>query len=169
MMKQYEEPLFIDVRQNSPEGEDARILNDIIRRLTEDQPFAVLATQGKGITVASLIAFATSRDLKHFIFATPRNTGKFDLIAGDENVSILIDDRSLQQERINQISALTIIGKARIIYDEGEIAEAIELFTKKHPNLTNFVKAQTTAIIRVEVVRFIYVSRFQEVWEWDPT
>ena len=42
-MKQHEEPLFIDVSKNSPEGEDARILVDVIRRLLEEQPFAVLA------------------------------------------------------------------------------------------------------------------------------
>ncbi|NCB41962.1 MAG: hypothetical protein EOM59_05025 [Clostridia bacterium] len=141
MMKQYEEPLFIDVKQNSPQGEDAKTLADVIRKLSEDQPFAVLAT--------------------------PINSGKFDLIAGDENVAILVDDRSNQQDSINQISALTITGKARIISDESEIAEWALLLTKKHPYLTAFVKAPTTALVLVEVVRFLYVSKFQEVWGYD--
>jgi general stress protein 26 len=168
MMKQYEEPLFIDVSKNSPRGEDARILENTIRRLLEDQPFAVLATQGKGITNASLISFAETHDLKHIIFATPINTGKFDLIAGDENVAILVDDRSQQQDSINQICALTITGKARILEDENEMTNWAGLLTKKHPNLTDFVKAPTTAVILVDVVRFLYVSKFQEVWEYDP-
>ncbi len=167
-MKQYEEPLFIDARKSLPEGENARILEESIRRLCEDQPFAVLATQGKGITNASLISFANRNDLKYIVFATPINTGKFDLIAGDENVAILVDDRSQQQDSINQISALTITGKARILHDENEISEWAGLLTKKHPNLTAFVKAPTTAVVLVEVVRYLYVSKFQEVWEYDP-
>jgi general stress protein 26 len=169
MMKQYEEPLFIDVNKNSPEGEDARILEDVIRRLLEEQPFAVLATQGKGITNASLISFAKTDDLKHIVFATPINSGKFDLIDGDENVSILVDDRSQQQDSINQISALTITGKARILRDKNEITNWAGLLTGKYPNLTAFVKAPNTAVILVEVVRFFYVSKFQEVQEFDPT
>ena len=167
-MKQYEEPLFIDVSKNSPEGEDARILEDVIRRLLEEQPFAVLATQGKGITNASLISFAKTPDLKHIVFATPINSGKFDLIDGDENISILVDDRSQQQDNINQISALTITGKARILQEENEITNWAGLLTNKYPNLTAFVTAPTTAVILVEVVRFLYVSKFQEVREYDP-
>jgi len=167
-MKQYEEPIFIDVSKNSPDGGDARKLQDIIIRLLEEQPFAVLATQGKGITNASLISFAKTNDLKHIVFATPINSGKFELIDGDENISILVDDRSKQQNSINQISALTITGKARILQDENEIANWDGLLTEKYPNLTAFVKAPTTAVILVEVVRLLYVSKFQEVWEFDP-
>ncbi len=133
----------------------------------EDQPFAVLATQGKGITDASLINFAKSDDLKYIVFATPINTSKFDFIASDENVAILVDDRSQQQDSINQISALSITGKARILHDVNEITEWAGLLIKKHPNLTAFVKAPTTVVILVEVAQFLYVSKFQEVWEYD--
>ena len=63
MVKKYEEPIYIDLHKNSPEGDEARELEDDIRRLCEGQPFAVLATQGKGITKASLISFAASSDL----------------------------------------------------------------------------------------------------------
>lgn len=167
-MKQYEEPLFIDISKNSPKGKDASILKDTISRLLDEQPFAVLATQGKGVTNASLISFARTNDLKNIVFATPINSGKFDLIEGDENVSILVDDRSKQQDSINQISALTITGKARILRDENEIIKWAGLLTGKYPNLTSFATATTTAVILVEVVRFLYVSKFQEVQELDP-
>ena len=168
MVKKYDEPLFIDVQKNSPEGEEAKVLEDDIRNLCESQPFAVLATQGKSISNASLISFAISSDLKYIVFATPIKTGKFDLITEQENVSILVDDRSLQQDRINQISALTIIGKGKVLYDESDIVEWAELLTIKHPNLNSFVKSPTTSVIIVEVVRYLYVKKFQEVKEWDP-
>lgn len=168
MVKKYDEPLFIDVKKDSPIGEKAKVLEDEIRRLCDSQPFAVLATQGNEITNASLISFAISPDLKHIIFATPINTGKFNLITEKENVSILVDDRSLQQDSINKISALTIIGKGKILSDQNDILKWSELLTQKHPNLNSFVKAPTTSVIIVEVVRYFYVKKFQEVKEWDP-
>ena len=168
MDKKYEKPLFIDVQKNSPDGEGLKALEDDIRSLCKSQPFAVLATQGKGITNASLISFAVSHDLKSIVFATPINTAKFDLIACEEDVSILVDDRSLQQDNINQISALTIIGKGRILSDENEIIKCSELITEKHPNLKDFLKAETTSVIIIDVVNYLYVKKFQEVMEWNP-
>ncbi len=167
MVKKFEEPIFLKIQKNYPNGENAKSLENDIRELLEIQAFAVLATQGKGITVTSLITFASSIDLKYIVFATPRQTGKFNLITNDENISILVDDRSLHQDNINNISALTITGKARILSNDKEILEWGNRLTRKHPNLTSFVMAPTSAVILVEVVRYQYVKKFQEVWEWD--
>jgi len=167
MVKQ-EEPLFLDVKKNSLQGEESRELVDDIRKLCESQPFAVLATQGKGITHASLISFSVSYDLKYIVFATPVNTGKFDFITAEENVSVLVDDRSLQQDSINQISALTIIGKGKVLSDQSDIVKWSEQLTRKHPNLNAFVKAATTSVIIIEVEKYLYVKNFQEIRQWDP-
>ncbi|KAF0092043.1 MAG: pyridoxamine 5'-phosphate oxidase-related FMN-binding protein [Fusobacteria bacterium] len=169
MVKKIEEPILINVQKHSPKAENARELENDIRKLLESQAFAVLATQGKGITVASLVTFDSSIDLKNIVFVTPRNSEKFNLIDRDENISILVDDRSMHQDSINEISALTIIGKARILSNEKEILEWGARLTRKHPNLTSFVKAPTSAVILVDVVRYQYVKKFQEVWEWDPS
>lgn len=165
MVREYEEPLFIDVRKNSPAGYEAKALEEEIRMLFKSQPFAVLATQGKGITNTSLISFAASYDLKHIVFATPIASGKFNLISSEENVSILVDDRSLQQENINQISALSIFGKAKNISDKNEILKWGEVLIEKHPNLKTFVNAPTTSVVLVKVDRYLYVRKFQEVRE----
>lgn len=168
-MNKKEEPIFINIKKNYHDGENSISLEEDIRKLLESQEFAVLATQGKGITVASLITFASSFDLKNLVFATPRDTGKFNLISSNENISILVDDRSLHQDSINKISALTITGEARILSNENEILEWGGLLLKKHPNLTSFLDASTIAVILVEVVKYHYVKRFQEVWEWNPS
>lgn len=169
MVKKLKEPIYLNIQKNYPNVENAISLENDIRKLLESQAFAVLATQGKGLTVASLVTFDSSFDLKNIVFATPRNTEKFNLIDKDENISILVDDRSMHQDSINEISALTIIGRARILSNEKEILEWGNLLTKKHPNLASFVKAPTSAVILVEVVRYQYVKKFQEVWEWDPS
>lgn len=167
-MPKQDEPLFLDVKKNSLKGEESIELVDDIRKLCESQPFAVLATQGKGITHASLISFSVSYDLKYIVFATPVNTGKFDFITAEENVSVLVDDRSLQQDSINQISALTIIGKGRALSDQSDIVKWSEQLIKKHPNLNAFVKASTTSLILIEVEKYLYVKNFQEIKQWDP-
>jgi hypothetical protein len=168
MKVQIERPLLIDVRQNVAEGEALKTLQRNIRALCGNQPFAVLATQGKDITDASLVTIAVSRDLKHIAFATPVGTGKYNLLAANENVSLLVDDRTLHLERLNRISALTVIGKARILSGEREIQKWSKLLTDKHPSLAEFVNAPTSAIILVKVTRYLYVKHFQDLWEWDP-
>lgn len=168
MVKKLEEPLYIDLHKNSLKGETVIELQGDIRKLCENELFGVLATQGKEITHASLISFAVSSDLKYIVFATPINTGKFNLIAAEENIAVLVDDRSSHKDSINEISALTIIGKGKILADENEIFKWATLLTEKHPNLNTFVKAQSTAIILVEVGRYLYVKKFQEMREWNP-
>ncbi len=168
MDKKYDEPQYIDVDRISPEGIQAKDLKEEIKKLCDSQPFAVLATQGKDTTNASLISFMMSDDLKYMVFATPVNTVKYDFIVAQENVSVLVDDRSLQQDRINEISALTIVGKGKILSKEEEILKWSEKLTKKHPNLKTFVEAKTTSLVLIEVVRHLYVNKFQQMREWDP-
>lgn len=169
MRKEYDEPMFIDVKKGTADSEHAKkSIRDGIMSLCEDQSFAVLATQGLGQPYATLIGFATSPDLKYVVFTTPKQTRKYSLIEGDKSVSLLVDNRAHQPDSINRISALTIMGTARILSEEGEITEWSGLFIDKHPYLANFVKSPSTAIVLVEVARYFYVSRFQEVFEWSP-
>ena len=163
-----EKPFLNDVRQNFPKGQQVENLQKEIRKLCEEQPFAVLATQGKDITDASLVTIAVSKNLKYIAFATPVNTGKYKLISENENISILVDDRTLHQDSINQISALTVIGKARILSDNNETLQWAAILTEKHPFLHDFVKAPSSAMILIEVERYLYVKRFQDLWEWNP-
>ena len=168
MDKSYDEPQYIDVDRIFPEGEQEKKLQVEIKKLCDSQPFAVLATQGKDITNASLISFAMSDDLKYIVFATPVNTTKYDFVFAQENVSVLVDDRSLQQDHINEISALTIVGKGKILLDGEEILRWSGRLIQKHPNLKTFVEAETTSLILIQVVKHLYVNKFQQMREWDP-
>lgn len=169
MKKNYDEPMFIDVRRGEVEEEEGLAgIEEAIRRLCEEQSFAVLATQGQGQPYATLISFATSPDMKHVVFATPVQTRKYSLIQGDQMISMLIDNRSSQPDSLNRISALTITGKANVISDEKSIELWSSRLLGKHPYLSHFVKSASTALILVEVTRYFYVRRFQEVFQWTP-
>jgi heme iron utilization protein len=90
-------------------------------------------------------------------------------LEGDKNVSLLIDNRAQQPDSLNKISAVTITGKARILSDKDEMEKWSGLYLEKHPYLNGFVKSPSTAMVLVEVLRYFYVSRFQEVFEWSPS
>ena len=143
-------------------------LEEAIREMCEGESFAVLATQGNGQPYASLIGFATSADLTHLVFATPKQTRKYALLEKNNLVALLVDTRSSQPDHINELSALTITGKSEIISNPDEKNQWSALLSEKHPYLQDFLASQDTAIVVVEVSKYLYVRRFQEVSEWIP-
>lgn len=143
-------------------------LEDEIRKLCDGESFAVLATQGSGQPYASLIGFATSEDLTHLVFATPKQTRKYALLEKNNQVALLIDNRSSQPDSINSLSALTITGTGKILSLQVEKTKWGGLLTAKHPYLRDFLASPETAIVVVEVDKYLYVQRFQEVSEWVP-
>jgi len=78
-----------------------------------------------------------------------------------------VDNRSHMPESLNRISALTVTGKARLLKPE-DGTEWSEILIKKHPYQETFIKTPSTALVVVEVYRYFYVRRFQEVTEWSP-
>lgn len=172
MAKDYDEPMFIDVkRSDSADDSDSSVSHKIInsmRDLCVDQSFAVLATQGTDQPYTSLISFATTENLKHIVFATPIQTRKYNLLKHNQKISVLIDNRSSQPDSINRISALTAIGTVEFLTEQGDIDKWSDLLIDKHKYLNNFINAGSTAIILINVSRYFYVRRFQEVVEWTP-
>ena len=162
----YDEPKYIKKTKGIEDKE--KPVRESIRELCKSQSFAVLATQGKGQPYTSLIGFATSDDMKYVVFATPKQTRKYSLLEEDNRVSLMVDNRAQQPDSINFISALTITGNGRILNDAEEIEKWSGLLTEKHPYLSSFVRSDSTAVILVEVYRYYYVRRFQEVFEWIP-
>ncbi len=172
MSKNYDEPMFIDVKRNDTENDKKLDLSDSIvqsiKELCEDQSFAVLSTKGTDQPYSSLIGFATSENLDYIVFATPIQTRKFNLLNHNEKVSVLIDNRSNQPDSINRISALTAIGSVKVLSEESDIKKWSEIYLNKHPYLNKFIHASSTAIILIKVSKYFYVRRFQEVVEWTP-
>ena len=141
---------------------------DRIRRLLTQQPYGVLCTQGESRPYASLVALAASEDLKRLVFSTPVATRKYRLLTECEHVALLIDSRSASPADVMQIEALTVTGSARVVAPGSEFDSLAGLLTTRHPHLAAFVRAQSSALVCVEVVRYFHVCRFQEVRQWVP-
>lgn len=167
MKKQYDEPIYTN-KVTLSNNDDAGLVRNDIQSLLDSESFAVLSTQGEGQPYSSLICYAATNDLKQIVFATPSDTRKFNLILKSKNTSMLIDNRSSMPDSLNTISAITITGKANIVEDKTEINKFSNQLISVHPYLRAFVESPTTKIIVVDVCRYFYVRKFQEVIEWSP-
>ncbi len=162
-MKNYEKPEYIYAKRDS----ELTNIEDLIREVFNNESFAVLATKGDRESYTSLISFANSDDLKIIGFASPIDTKKIQMLKENENVSILIDNRSKSEKNLNELVGITCIGKAKILKNKKEIDKWSKILINKHNYLDEFINAETTAIVLVYVSNFYYVSSFQEVIEWN--
>jgi heme iron utilization protein len=165
--KEYDEPEFIDVTRGQADPNGDQIVSEI-KDLCFEQPFAVLSTQGDGQPYTNLISFAFSESLDQFVFATPAQTRKYSLICKNAKISLLIDNRSEQPDSINLIRAATVTGRAKVLEEPKEIEQWSTVLIKRHNYLEKFIKSPSSGLILVDVIRFFYVRRFQEVYQWIP-
>jgi nitroimidazol reductase NimA-like FMN-containing flavoprotein (pyridoxamine 5'-phosphate oxidase superfamily) len=143
-------------------------IQDRIRRLIDSQSYAVLCTQGQSQPYGSLVAFSASDDLKNIIFSTPVATRKFRLLSECENVALVVDSRSVSAQDLMQIEAVTATGLARIVERGPDFDRWSRLLIDRHAHLTSFVRDESSALVRVEIVRYFHVGSFQEVEQWSP-
>lgn len=135
-----------------------------LKKLLQTQPLAVLATQDRGQPYASLVAFASSGDLKSLYFATTRSTRKYANLSGDSRVAMLVDNRSNKASDFRWAMAATATGRAGEVNPRKK-KRALDLYLDKHPHLRDFVLSPTCALCEIQVRTFVVVTRFQHVVE----
>lgn len=167
MGKDYNKPQYIKVKKEERSGTKNKVVQSI-KELLKDESFGVLATNIEEKSYTSLISFATNEASTFLAFSTPIETKKYGMIEENKNVSLLIDNRSNNDENINKIVAVTALGEARILKKEEEIEKWGNHLIEKHPYLKDFIYAETSAIILVAIANYHYVSSFQEVVDWRP-
>jgi heme iron utilization protein len=139
-------------------------LKNKTKQLLESQRLGVLSTHFHGQPYSSLVAFASSENLRKIYFATPKSTRKFRNLTQDHRVSMLVDNRSNEISDFHHAMAVTVLGSAREV--QGSEKEAAKnIYLVKHPYLTDFVKSASCALVVLDVDKYILVSRFQEVFE----
>ena len=158
-------PEFDQGRLDTTERPD--IVNDV-RKLVMQQSFCVLCTQGQNQPYGSLIAYASTEDLKTVFFSTPVATRKFKLLSDCSRVALLIDSRCQYPDDMKRIEAVTITGRATRIEAGRDFEKGLALLKERHPYLESFLKSDSTALFRIDVIRYFHVARFQEVSQWIP-
>lgn len=164
-MAGHEEPML--KRDDPPEEEEA-LLAERIRALLDRELFGVLCTQGEGQPYGSLVALAVDDGLGRAVFVTGRATRKYRLLTACDHVALVVDDRDRHPGQLMTVEALTATGRAHEVADGGERRVWADLLLARHPALEPFVAAPSTALFRVDIVRYLHVWRFQEVRQWVP-
>jgi len=152
-----------ELRKEMMDKDPAKVRKDL-KKLLQSQPLAVLSTQGRGQPYASLVAFASSRDLRRLYFATSRSTRKYANILGDSRVAMLADNRSNTVSDFRWATAATATGRA-VEVEAGARDEASKLFLAKHPDLEKFIQSPGCALCEIRVETYFVVTRFQSVVE----
>jgi len=83
-------------------------------------------------------------------------------------VALLVDNRGRFPDDMMQVSAVTVTGRASQVQSGADFERWAGLLTARHPYLKAFVQAPSTALFRVDAVRYLHVTRFQEVRQWIP-
>lgn len=141
------------------------LLKANIMDIINNEQFCVLASVSDNQCHTSLISFVASEDLSKIVFATPIKTKKYNYIKDNTAVSLLFDNRSKGISNINDLVALNVIGNAKILKDSQDIDLWSKLLIEKHQYLKDFIMANTSALILIEVEKYSYVTSFQKVSE----
>jgi general stress protein 26 len=133
-------------------------------KLLASQQLAVLATQSKNIPYANLIAFSPTTTNREILFATLRNTTKYQNLSTNKKVSLLFDNRKNNVSDFSQAITATAIGTVH----EVDKQQYQDLFLAKHPHLEDFVKNIDCALMMIIVDKYIVVEQFQEKTSFTP-
>ncbi len=145
---------------------DQQDVRAAIETLFSGQRLAVLSTcSPDGHPYASLVCVVAEDDLSGIYFATSRATRKFSNLAAEPRAAMLVDNSQNRKSDIYEAMAVTAVGTVREI-DGREAAAARAAYSRRHPQLESFVKAPTTALIRMAVSVYYLVNRFQKVMEY---
>jgi heme iron utilization protein len=145
-------------------AEDDLQLKKLLKDLFKNQLFASLATQQLTRPYNNLIAFAATQDLKDILFITRRQTHKYANLLSNNNVSVLIDNRSNNDADLRNAIAVTVLGTAEEVKDNQKDA-LLELYLAKHHSLGKFAHAPESALFRIKVKKYFIARKFQEVVE----
>lgn len=136
-----------------------------LKELFKSQMLGVIATDMNGTPYTSLVAYYSTDDLKNVIFATLKNTKKFQNLMKNSNISFLIDNRENQPSDIYNAITVTALGKAEEIKENKEYFK--NLFIKKHPDLIKFINSPDCKLLKIKVDKYKFVSNFQNVKNID--
>jgi nitroimidazol reductase NimA-like FMN-containing flavoprotein (pyridoxamine 5'-phosphate oxidase superfamily) len=133
-----------------------------IDKVLDSQSIAVLGTSKDNEPYSSLVGYVVTDDLRELVFATMRQRLKYENMAANPRVTLMIDDRSEQNNDFNETTSITIIGSVEDLKGDDREDYAFML-VKRHPILTDFVSFPDCAIMRVKIDKIYIVSDFESV------
>jgi len=125
-----------------------KTIKDHIEAVLNTSGFAVLATESSGQPHTSLIAITPYDNFRQIVFATYRNTLKYQNLSHNNKVAVFIEGKYSDMEGLKDNVVLTIIGHTEEInIDWNE--EPFRAHLKRHPEMDSFMHSPDCALIRL--------------------
>lgn len=148
--------------------EDLITLRTLLHEMLQTQRLAVLSTAGPGgFPYSNLVSFA-ALGADRLLFATTRATRKYENLKADARVALLVDSRRNEEADFHEALAATALGTAVELTGE-EREKGLAAYIVKFPFLEEFARSPSCAVFRVNVERYIIVTKFQNVIEVSPS
>ena len=140
---------------------DTEETSELVRNLLASQRFAVLATESEGQPYSNLVAFAEADNLRSLLFVTGRDTKKYSNTIASKRVAVLVDNRTNQPSDLDKAVAVTALGTIEEVSTDNR-GYLSAIYLSKHPQLEDFLRKPSNALMRVAVTDYI-VASFESV------
>jgi len=127
--------------------------------------FAVLATEGEGQPHASLIAVTPMEGYRKLIFATYRNTRKYQNLTYNGKVAVLVESIDVNSSGLKESFVLTAFGQVEDI-EAHEKNMVFEAHLERHPGLLSFIQSEDCSLVRIKVDTYQVVRGIDDVEWW---
>ena len=141
------------------------VIKTYIEDIFKTSRFAVLATEGDGQPHASLIAVTPMEGYRKLIFATYRNTRKYQNLAQNGKVAVLVESIDIKRSGLQESFVLTAFGHVEEI-EAAENKMVFEAHLERHPELLSFMQSEDCSLIRIKVDRYQVVRGIDDVEWW---
>jgi len=141
------------------------VIKTYIEDIFKTSRFAVLATEGEGQPHASLIAVTPMEGFRKLIFATYRNTRKYQNLAHNGKVAVLVESIDIKRSGLQESFVLTAFGHVEEI-EAAENKMVFEAHLERHPELLSFMQSEDCSLIRIKVDRYQVVRGIDDVEWW---
>ena len=140
-------------------------ISEYISNVLQTCRLAVLATEGNGQPHASLIVITPFSEFRQMIFATYRNTRKFENLLMNGRVAVLIQGEDTDSSFKKSGFALTAYGSAQEVGEE-DYEQIMQAHLNRHPDQASFVLSEDLALIRIKVETYQVVRGIEDVTWW---
>ena len=142
-----------------------KAIKTYIEDIFKNSRFAVLATEAEGQPHASLIAVTPMEGFRKLIFATYRNTRKYNNLVHNSKVALLVESTDMIKSGLHKSFVLTAFGHA----EEIELPEKNMLFNahlERYPELSTFLKSEECVLVQIKVDTYQVVRGIDDVEWW---
>ncbi|MDD5727049.1 MAG: pyridoxamine 5'-phosphate oxidase family protein [Victivallales bacterium] len=137
----------------------------LIRKLIDSQHFGILASIMDSAPYSNLMAFVPRNNYHRLIFATSRDTRKYNNLIQTPQCSLFIDSRGNEAPAALEAQGVCACGRAFEIPPGRNRNSVIASYSKRHPALSAFIKSPNVTAFELQVDCYYFVENFQEVTE----